>query len=228
MHEEWTDRLSDLLDGELTAAEREEVERHLEQCEACALVLEELRGVVARASRLGDRPPRGDLWPGIEGRIERSRLGPRLDAPETWLPGRRVRVSVPQLIAASIALMTVSAGTVWLALRGPAPTPAPPAAQLGVPGGVTSVAAVPGQFGETSLAIAELERTLAASRARLDPETLRVIDQNLALIDAAITEVQEALAGEPENMYLNLHMADTMRRKLQLLQEIGELAAVAQ
>ena len=229
MHEEWTDRLSALLDDELSPAERVAVERHLRECEACARVLDELRGVVARASRLADLPPREDLWPEIEARIRSSRLGPRLGTAAAPRRQRALRVSVPQLIAASIALVAVSAGSVWLALGRPGVTLAPPAAQVtGAPGGVTPVSGAPGQFGETSLAIAELERTLAASRARLDPETLRVIEANLAVIDAAIAEVEQALAGDPGNMYLNLHMADTMRRKLQLLQEIGELSVSEQ
>jgi anti-sigma factor RsiW len=226
MHEEWTDRLSELLDGELPARERAAVERHLEECRACAQVFEELREVVARASRLGEQPPQGDLWPQIEQRIRSSRLGPRLH--EDLAPARRRRlgVSVPQLIAASIALVTVSAGSMWLALGRPGGALAPPAAEVvGAPGPVTRVASLPGQFGETSLMIAQLERALAESRARLDPETLQMVEQNLALIDAAIAEVQQALTQDPASMYLNLHMADTMRRKLQLLQQAGELAS---
>jgi anti-sigma factor RsiW len=226
MHEEWTDRLSELLDGELAAAERAAVESHLEECQACARIFQELLEVVERASRMEDRPPQGDLWPDIERRIRSSRLGPRLHPQAAAERGRRLRVSVPQLIAASIALVTLSAGTVWLALGRPGGTMAPPVVELpGAPSSATPVASVPGQFGETSLMIAQLERTLADSRARLDPETLRMIEENLAVIDGAIAEVQQALAQDPGSMYLNLHMADTMRRKLQLLQEIGELAS---
>ena len=49
MHEEWTDRLSDFLDGELPADEQRAVEAHLRGCAACAAVLEDLKRVVARA-----------------------------------------------------------------------------------------------------------------------------------------------------------------------------------
>src|SRR5262249_29479167 len=41
--EQWTDKLSDFLDGELTPDERAAVEAHLQGCAACATVLEELR-----------------------------------------------------------------------------------------------------------------------------------------------------------------------------------------
>ena len=48
VHQEWTDRLSDYLDGELSADERGAVEAHLRGCGSCAAVLEDLKRVVAR------------------------------------------------------------------------------------------------------------------------------------------------------------------------------------
>ena len=65
MHEQWTDRLSELLDDELSPAERAEVEAHLAGCESCAQVLEELKEVTYRAAMLDERPPRGDPGGGV-------------------------------------------------------------------------------------------------------------------------------------------------------------------
>jgi anti-sigma factor RsiW len=81
MHEQWTDRLSELLDDELSPADRADVEAHLASCEACARVLEELKEVTYRAAMLGERSSRADLWPGIHGRIANSQLGPRVRTP---------------------------------------------------------------------------------------------------------------------------------------------------
>lgn len=226
MHEQWTDRLSELLDGDLTPAERVEVEHHLAGCEACAKVLEELKAVTERASMLGELPPRTDLWPGIHGRIAASQLGPRVTTPIPFRE-RRVRIALPQLIAASVVLIAASAGTTWLFVKRGADSAALTGAGTiadAATGGVSPVSTAPTQLGETAAAIAELERTLAASRARLDPETVRVIEQNLAVIDVAIAEVRSALQVDPGNAYLNLHLAETMQRKLQLLQEAEEMA----
>src|SRR5207249_2341818 len=52
MKDQWTDRLSEYLDGELGAAERAALEGHLATCGECGATLAELRRVVARA---GDR-----------------------------------------------------------------------------------------------------------------------------------------------------------------------------
>jgi anti-sigma factor RsiW len=225
-HIEWTDRLSALLDGELDGAERAAVLQHLAQCGACSAVLEELKTVVTAAGQLGECPPREDLWPAVQAGIERTALGPRLARTSGRPAGAATSSRRVWLKAASIALTLLTGGTLWWALAQPrGDAPAQVAGTLSAPGGVNAVAAEPGEFGRTSAAIAELERSLAESRARLDPETVRVIEQNLAVIDAAIEEVRRALAEDPGSTYLNLHMADTMRRKLQLLQDVGSLAA---
>ena len=65
----FTDRLSEYLDGELTPAERADVDRHLTQCAECRSTLEDLRGVVSEAALLRDARPARDLWSGIAARI---------------------------------------------------------------------------------------------------------------------------------------------------------------
>ena len=72
MHEEWTDKLSDYLDGELSEAESRAVDAHLRDCAHCTGVLNDLKRVVARAQASGQsaRPPQADLWAGIAERID--------------------------------------------------------------------------------------------------------------------------------------------------------------
>ena len=55
--------------------------------------------------------------------------------------------------------------------------------------------------------------------------TVRVLEQNLAVIDRAIVEAGRALAADPGNAYLNAHFARTMRRKLDLLRQAATLTA---
>lgn len=196
--DQWTDRLSEYLDGELAAGERSALEAHLATCADCSATIEELRRVVARAKALEDRPPRVDLWPGIHARLT---------------PGRRVSFSVPQLLAASIALVLLSGGGVWLALRPPpAPSPSPATVQTV-------------RWARADAAVAELQEALGRNEARLDTATVRVVRQSLAVIDKAIDQARRALAADPGNAYLNLHLADTMRRKVELLRRANELAA---
>ena len=218
MNDQWTDRLSEYVDGELAAGERTALEAHLATCADCRATLEELRRVVARAKSLEDRPPKADLWSGIHARLTPGRRpGVSRDATSrSW----RVSFSVPQLIAASIALVLVSAGGMWVALRQPQPvrgayvTPRPDTR--------VSVAV---WTGRTDAAIADLQDALERNESRLDTATVRVVRENLALIDRAIAQARAALDADPGNAYLNLHLADTMRRKLELLRRINAIAA---
>jgi len=73
-------------------------------------------------------------------------------------------------------------------------------------------------------AIAELERTLDEGRKNLDPETVRIVELNLAAIDRAIDECRRALESDPFNVYLNTHLAEARQRKLVLLRRATALA----
>jgi hypothetical protein len=74
-------------------------------------------------------------------------------------------------------------------------------------------------------AVADLERVLAEGRGRLDTTTVRVIERNLATIDSAIAQAQRALAADSASVYLNSHLAETRRRKLELLRQAAALVS---
>jgi hypothetical protein len=120
MHEEWTDKLSDYLDGELPGDEREAVESHLAGCADCGNVLEELRRVIARARSIQPRPPHQDLWAGIAERIEARPTTDKITPLHASgvqrplrMPARRISFTLPQLAAAAVLLMALSGGVVW-------------------------------------------------------------------------------------------------------------------
>jgi len=126
MHEEWTDKLSDYLDGELPGDEREAVESHLAGCAPCRIALEDLRRVIARARSIQPRPPHQDLWAGIAERIEARPASAKvtpLHASEAQrpvrMPSRRISFSLPQLAAAAVLLMALSGGVVWFIVSRP-------------------------------------------------------------------------------------------------------------
>src|SRR5438034_1691900 len=144
MHEEWTDKLSEYLDGELPDDERRAVDAHLRSCAECSAVLAALKRVVARAQGVGTgvpRPPAADLWDGIAARIEapqhrlvslsrRSAEGAKAD------PARRVTFTLPQLAAAAVLIAAVSGGAVWSVVnrRAAAPVPSTAAVTQSAPG----------------------------------------------------------------------------------------------
>jgi Putative zinc-finger len=218
MSDQWTERLSDYLDDELSAAEREALEAHLLECAECGHTLHELRAVVARAGQVADREPPQDLWPAIAARLTTPHLEVLADEPATSRSKRRVSFSIPQLAAASVAIMLMSAGTMYLVVRGDNPaqvaevTPVQPQP---APAGSAQIRAVTRNY---DAAVQELETALERNRNQLDTTTVRVLEQNLAIIDRAITEARAALGQEPANPYLSRYLDQAMQKKVQLLQ----------
>jgi hypothetical protein len=77
----------------------------------------------------------------------------------------------------------------------------------------------------TDAAISELQATLTQNERRLDTMTVRIVRENLAIIDRAIADARIALQKDPGNAYLNFHLAQTMRRKVELLRRVNDIAA---
>ena len=76
---------------------------------------------------------------------------------------------------------------------------------------------------EYTAAVQSLESALEQQRDQLDPVTVAIVEENLRTIDAAITEARAALAQDPGNLYLNQHLENTVKKKIQLLRRATAL-----
>jgi anti-sigma factor RsiW len=246
VHEEWTDQLSDYLDGELSADQRSAVDAHLRDCASCAAVLNDLKRVVARAASAAARPPQADLWAGIAARIESGAAS----ASERVVPfaprqARRVTFTLPQLSAAAAVLIAVSGGIAWQVAertggaalqqaQGVHSSSSDEGRRDGGPVSPDSSATGAADFARVErvsmadaqydAAVADLEKALKAGRGRLDASTIAIVEHNLQIIDQAINQAREALVGDPANSYLSGHLVEARRRKLDLLRRATALA----
>ena len=231
--DQWTARLSDYVDDELAPAERGVLERHLAECAGCEATVAGLRRVKLRAGALAERVPQRDLWSGIAARIGLASGEMEVAAPRR-MPARRwaFTLSLPQLAAAAVLLLAVGAGATWLSL-GPSRVPAPAGRPVAVGTGVPTVGPEPvsaerfAGSGAYQAAIGDFQRVLDANRSRLDTSTVRVIEESLRTIDRAIARAQAALAADPSDVYLNAHLAEPMRQKLELMRRAARLATRA-
>ena len=184
-------KLNEYVDGTLTARDRASVEAHLAQCSGCRTAVAELRSLAAAAVSLPKSiEPRRDLWAAIE-----TRIGQRA----AWNVQRIWR---PALAAAAVLVVALA----LYRLLPPSATHYRPAEE-----GWVAVQA------DIDRATSELELILAAGRARLRPETVALLERNLAVIDTAITESRAALARDPANADLRQLFAAASRQKVDLL-----------
>ena len=238
MHEhiEWTDKLSDYLDGELSDQEQRAVAAHVAGCVECSRTLNELRAVIERARTLAPAEPSADLWKAVAGRLTVESERPVA----TFGTRRRFSFTWPELIAASVLLVLVSG---WAALRMNNPAPSrtessadlqgrqPGSADLQVrqPGSADLQAGpevVPANFDDTEAdaSFAALQRAPQSGRGQLDPATVKIVEQNLAIIDQAVDDARRAMAQDPANADLSGYLQETKRRKLDLLRHAAALA----
>ena len=161
--------------------------------------------------------PSRDLWPGVS-----SRLDPRRT---------QFTFTLSQLAVAASLLIAVASGLTWLAANRDLPASGGQAQEViqayREPAGTTDGQIVPANFADAQFnaAVSDLERILRDERDRLDPRTVLVLERNLKAIDDAINEARMALDQDPANPFLNSHLADARRRKLDLLRHATELAS---
>jgi hypothetical protein len=251
MSDRWTERLSEYVDGDLSERDRVALETHLPECAECRAIVDDLRALVSEARALEPQAPAVDLWPGIEARIEAASRPAPARPPAPW-SGWRLSLSLPQAALAAVALVAITASMMWwtvgraprLVTRGPsvsgsrpfavgpgpaAPSPAPsrrigssaPSTSEPSPDEALAAAYDDPRYDAT---IAELQTILEHERARLDPNTVRVVEKNLAIIDRAVTEARRAVAADPSSVYLREHLARVQMQKMTLLRQATQYA----
>jgi hypothetical protein len=191
----------------------------------------QLRAIVRAAAELPELSPSRDLWSGIESRIEapivalptrvanETHSATRI-APAAQLPWRQLAIAASLLIAitAGVTYSLVKRGTTELALRGDS-------AIVYAPISGTPVESVSLQTAEQTFdhEIGAMRTIIAERRKELDPSTLAVLQKNLKVIDAAITESKAALAKDPASAFLLDRLTHAYDTKLQLLREVASI-----
>jgi hypothetical protein len=189
--------------------------------------------ILAQAiGRWREELPSRDLWPGVQSRLEPRDHRRASGAAASQATTFTFTFTLSQLAVAASFLIAVVAGTTWLASNRPALTGDGPEQEViqayrDSPGTPDQGQIVQANFADAQFnaAVSDLERILREERSRLDPRTVLILERNLKAIDAAINEARMALESDPANSFLNSHLADARRRKLDLLRHATELAS---
>lgn len=162
--------------------------------------------------------PERDLWPGIADAISRPAPARR------WNWNRIVAQA-----AVVVMLVGGSSALTWLLLEdGPVavqPVQGPPLAFEMVAGNFGSRYHLGPEFVDARNGLAA---GLDARLAQLPPETREAVEKNIADIRAAISEMNQALAEEPDNALLRDLLLGAYREELDLMRKVETIAAASE
>ena len=216
--ERYLNAIQELVDGTLGPIRRAELELHLESCDACRALAEDLQAIAAAAQSLEPLTPPDRVWQQISGRLRAEGRATRT-APATV---RRYSVATLGL-AAALALIV---GTSLYILKRQTP-PAPSAPVASAPSGGTPsstqgnpAAAAPVQANDIATDLAAIDKhfqSIIEQASTKDPATAAVLQKNLLVMNEAIAESRKALEADPQNRSAQLY--ENLKRKIRFLQD---------
>jgi anti-sigma factor RsiW len=210
--------LGDFVDGTLTPERAGGVEAHVRNCVRCRATVADFTAIREAARTLEPQMPAAHVWTHIAAALEQEQRH-RATAPATWWRLASGALAWKPLVAAAAMVVVLFGGT-WLAWHDASSRAGNrPAATTAI--NVARSIDLEVQLAEQhySTAIGDLEKVTQAEGGSLDPETARVMQANLAVIDQAIGQSRDALNSEPANTVAQESLFDALRSKVQLLQD---------
>jgi anti-sigma factor RsiW len=228
-----------LIDGTLGPIRVAELEQHLDQCDTCRALANDLRRIRDLADTLDEPVPPDHVWLQIAGRLrQEGRVHDQLTPAATG--HRQLRQPLWLGIAAALVL-AVGASLLLLLPQFTGSTTGPGATEQGNAAGADAV-----QSGVEDLrkaerllqsGVAKLKEGLGSEDQALPIDMAGTLDRNLQILDQAITESSDALQKEPQNVAARNSLFEALQRKISLLQDTitlmnemrkGNAAGVAQ
>jgi hypothetical protein len=213
--ERYLNAIQELVDGTLGPIRRAELELHLEACDGCRALANDLREIARTARSLDVLEPPEQLWKSISGRLRADRAA----AGQSVTLGRHRSVA----LLAIAATLVLAVGASLFMLRGPATVPQPPTTAQAGAGSGNAPPDDPVQSVEKELAATETQflRLIQASEASnsVDPKTTAAMQKNLQVMNEAINETRKALVADPQNAPAKSSLYEVLKQKIQFLQE---------
>lgn len=202
-------QLNDFVDGDIDRAEAQRIEEHIASCADCRAEVAQLRALTQRVAALPrdiqpDRDLRSDIWRSVN------------QPSPLW--GMRYR-----LAAAAVMLVALSSLLTLAVVNSVRSTGFATDDRTDVRLVSRDYTELQREYGDE---VRELEMVLRKSRGALAPSTVRILEENLKIIDNAIREARTALAADPNSEMLIDLLRSAYERKLELLRQAAKSSPV--
>jgi anti-sigma factor RsiW len=211
-----SESLSDFVDGLLDPAERAALASHLQSCEACSGLVDDLTRLKDAARSLGPIEPPAHVWQNIQASLPSGR--------------RQTRT---QWMGLAAALVLITAGAYFFArFTAPAPRTDVIHSTASNANGPATVETVEQELAQAAQhyenAIAQLEAVVKQDNNALPADTAAKLQVSLTQVDKGIAASRAALMTEPQNDPARDSLFAALRQKVEILQQTVALMGVMQ
>ena len=205
--------IHDRVDGSLGPIRRAELELHLETCDGCRALADDLQALSGAARSLGPLTPPDRVWIELAEKL-------RAEGRGNAVPSAIARRRSAAILALAAALVLLIGSSLYLLRRETRPG-ASPAAVASTPAGSPDGNAAnetPVQSVAAELALTERHfQNVVEQASATDPATAAVLQKNLMVMNNAIAESRKALEANPQNNSTQLY--EMLKQKIRFLQD---------
>jgi anti-sigma factor RsiW len=226
--------IQDLIDGTLGRLRAAELQQHIDACDECRALANDLEAIRDAAQSLDTLAPPNHVWLQIAGRLRQE--GRVADRPVAEPAGRHQYV----WLAIAAALVLAVGGSLFVLIPRHTAAPGGGVAQSNAASSDTVQSGVEDLRQAERLlqsGVAKLKEGLGSDEQALPAAVTATLDSNLQILDQAIADSSAALQEEPQNAAARNSLFDALQRKIALLQDTialmnemrkGNAAGVAQ
>ena len=212
--ERYLNAIHERVDGTLGPIRRAELELHLESCDGCRALADDLQALAGAARSLGPLTPPERVWTELTAKL-------RAEGRVSAAPPGIVRRRSVAMLALAAALVLVVGSSLYLLRRetrpGTAPAPVTATAPAGSPEG-NATTGTPVQSVAAELALTERHfQNVVEQASATDPATAAVLQKNLMVMNNAIAESRKALEANPQSSSTQLY--EMLKQKIRFLQD---------
>lgn len=213
-HERYREAIQELTDGTLGSIRRADLQQHLDQCEDCRRLADDLARVRELAASLEHPAPPDRVWLHVAGRL---RQEGRIAAAAPRRAASTARRFAPLALAASLILI-IGASLFLLYPRGYQRGDAVPAEQAS--GNAAPTDLVEGIEADLRKADELYKNAFARlEEAGIDAETVDMLKANHQAVDQAVAESLSAVRSDPQSTAARQSLFGALNRRVVLLQD---------
>jgi hypothetical protein len=219
--------ISELLDGELREKDRRQLKEHLDYCEKCHSLYEDLSIIKSSLVSTDSLEPSGRVWEKLKSRLE-SELLPRLQAETSGRsevkPARKIFrwFQIPEATLRYAAVFFVVFVFVVGAFYFGRYYQKTEKTEIQMASQNPALQKIQEAEFYYRKAIQSLTQALESSENGLPPEMVEVLQANLSLLDRTIELCQQAVNDQPDNLQVRDYLLSAYSSKLNFMNRMLE------